>query len=64
MRYPLLVQEELNDGRLVQPFAHTVPTRSAYHPVWSDHRKDTQELSIFRQWLIEEAALTTTKTGS
>jgi len=52
---PLLVQEELKDGRLVQPFTHTMPTRSAYYLVWSDRRKDTAELSAFRQWLIEEA---------
>lgn len=53
---PLLVQEELKDGRLIQPFTHTVPTRSAYYLVWSERRKDTPELIAFRQWLIEEAA--------
>jgi len=53
---PLLVQEELKDGRLIQPFTHTVPTRSAYYLVWSAKRKDTPELVAFRQWLIKEAA--------
>jgi len=52
---PLLVQEELKDGRLMQPFTHTMPTPSAYYLVWSDRRKDTAELNAFRQWLIEEA---------
>jgi len=54
---PLLVQEELKDGRLIQPFTHTVPTRSAYYLVWSGRRKDTPELAAFRQWLVEEAAV-------
>jgi len=55
---PLLVQEELKDGRLIQPFTHTVPRRSAYYLVWSDHRKDSHELRLFREWLMQEAAQT------
>lgn len=44
---PLLVQEELKDGRLLQPFTHTVPTRSAYYLVWSGRRG----ARIRRSWL-------------
>lgn len=52
---PLLVQEELKDGRLVQPFAQTLPASSAYYLVWPDWRTETAKLAAFRDWLLEEA---------
>ncbi|MDQ6987737.1 MAG: transcriptional regulator GcvA [Mariprofundaceae bacterium] len=52
---PLLVQEELKDGRLMQPFAQTLPTTSAYYLVWPNNRKDSKEMTAFRSWLIKEA---------
>ncbi len=52
---PLLVQEELKDGRLMQPFAQTLPTTSAYYLVWPISRKESKEMAAFRAWLIEEA---------
>ncbi|MDX8392109.1 MAG: transcriptional regulator GcvA [Mariprofundaceae bacterium] len=51
---PLLVQEELKDDRLIQPFAQTLPTRSAYYLVWSAKRKESREMAAFRVWLVEE----------
>ena len=53
---PLLVEEELKDGRLLQPFAQTLPTRSAYYLVWSSARRESPELRAFRAWLTGEAA--------
>ncbi len=52
---PLLVQEELKDRRLIQPFTHTLPTTSAYYLVWPT-RGESEELAAFRTWLIKEAA--------
>ncbi|MDQ6966856.1 MAG: transcriptional regulator GcvA [Mariprofundaceae bacterium] len=53
---PLLVQEELKDGRLIQPFTQTLPTRSAYYLVWPDRREEPAKLAAFRAWLLAEAA--------
>lgn len=52
---PLLVQEELKDGRLIQPFSQTLPTSSAYYLVWPDWRDETSNLVALRTWLLEEA---------
>jgi len=52
---PLLVQEDLKDRRLIRPFTHTLPTTSAYYLVWPANRGESEELSAFRTWLIEEA---------
>jgi len=51
---PLLVQEELKDKRLIQPFSQTLPTRSAYYLVWAAKREETEKLAAFRAWLLEE----------
>ncbi|PJC69817.1 MAG: transcriptional regulator, partial [Zetaproteobacteria bacterium CG_4_8_14_3_um_filter_59_5] len=53
---PLLVQEELKDGRLIQPFSQTLPTSSAYYLVWPDWREEPAKLAAFRAWLSEEMA--------
>jgi len=53
---PLLVQEELKDGRLIQPFSHTLPASSAYYLVWSARREEPAKLAAFRTWLLEEIA--------
>jgi len=52
---PLLVQEELKDGRLIQPFSQTLPTSSAYYLVWPDWREGPSKLAAFRTWLLDEA---------
>ncbi len=51
---PLLVQEELGDGRLMQPFSQTLPASSAYYLVWPDWRKEPPKLAAFRAWLLSE----------
>jgi len=51
---PLLVQEELKDRRLIQPFTHTLPTTSAYYLVWPATREESKELTALRAWLIKE----------
>jgi len=53
---PLLVQEELKDRRLIQPFTHTLPTTSAYYLVWPASHEESKELAAFRTWLIKETA--------
>ncbi len=53
---PLLVQEELKDKRLIRPFAHTLPTTSAYYLVWPTTRGESEELTVFRAWLIRACA--------
>ncbi len=53
---PLLVQEELKDKRLIQPFTHTLPTTSAYYLVWPTTRGESKELTAFRTWLMKEVA--------
>jgi len=51
---PLLVQEELKDGRLIQPFDQTLPASRAYYLVWPKNRAETAKLTAFRSWLLEE----------
>jgi len=52
---PILVQEELKDGRLIQPFTQTLPASSAYYLVWPDWREEAPKLAAFRDWLLSEA---------
>ena len=56
---PLLVQEELKDDRLIQPFSHSLPASSAYYLVWSAKREEPAKLAAFRTWLLEEVARST-----
>jgi len=56
---PLLVQEALQDGLLIQPFTQALPTRSAYYLVWPTNREESKELSVFKAWLIAEATANT-----
>ncbi|HKI61577.1 MAG TPA: transcriptional regulator GcvA [Mariprofundaceae bacterium] len=53
---PLLVEEELKDGRLIQPFPQTMATESAYFYVWPERREEKPSAAIFRHWLLGEAA--------
>lgn len=49
-----LVKDELQSGRLVQPFAQALPITSAYHLVWPESRSVSLELEAFRRWLARE----------
>ncbi len=55
MMDPVLVDEELKDGRLIQPFPQTLATESAYYYVWPDKQDEKPAVAIFRQWLVAEA---------
>ncbi|HXH72450.1 MAG TPA: transcriptional regulator GcvA [Mariprofundaceae bacterium] len=52
---PSLVADELQAGRLVQPFRVTLPADSAYYLVWPDWREAPPKLTAFRDWLLSEA---------
>lgn len=51
---PLLVEEELRDGRLIQPFPQTLATESAYYFVWPEQGEENPQITAFRQWLVGE----------
>ncbi|OIO67873.1 MAG: transcriptional regulator [Zetaproteobacteria bacterium CG_4_9_14_3_um_filter_49_83] len=57
---PLLVEEELKDSRLIQPFKHTMPSSRAYYLVWPENRPPSPELSAFRSWLLSEVGIAET----
>jgi LysR family glycine cleavage system transcriptional activator len=52
----ILVQPELDAGRLVRPVPHTVPSRFGYHVVYPLNREPSQRLLVFRDWLLSQAA--------
>lgn len=52
---PSLVADELQTGRLVQPFALTLPADSAYYLVTPANRPESPRLAAFRNWLLAEA---------
>jgi LysR family glycine cleavage system transcriptional activator len=51
----LLAQPELDAGRLVRPVPHTVPAERSYYIVYPQHAEPSERLSIFRDWLLEQA---------
>jgi LysR family transcriptional regulator, glycine cleavage system transcriptional activator len=55
---PVLAAEELKAGRLVTPFNLHVPLVSAYYLVCEEGAASRPAVSLFRDWLLEEAART------
>jgi LysR family glycine cleavage system transcriptional activator len=55
---PLLAASELASGRLVMPFDLQVTLKSAYYAVSNDIAGQRPAVASFRQWLLEEVALT------
>jgi len=53
---PVLVDEELKDHRLIQPFPQTLATESAYYFVRPDSHDEKPAVALFRQWLTCEAS--------
>jgi LysR family transcriptional regulator, glycine cleavage system transcriptional activator len=51
----LLVKDECNAGRLVQPFGPTLPALS-YHVLTAPRRADDEYVRAARDWLFDEAA--------
>lgn len=52
---PALVKDELLSGRLLQPFAQSLPSENAYHLVSPPWKQQTTSLAAFRDWLLDEA---------
>lgn len=53
---PVLAGEELKTGRLVTPFDVNAPLVSAYYLVCEEGALTRPAVSLFRDWLLEEAA--------
>jgi LysR family glycine cleavage system transcriptional activator len=51
----VLAASELRTGRLVQPFAPSMPTTFAYYVVSPQAIADTPRVAAFRQWVLAEA---------
>ena len=52
---PALVSEEILSGRLVQPFAQSIPGENGYHLVYPEKNRRNPALKAFRVWLLDEA---------
>ncbi len=54
-----LVEKELREGTLVRPFPQTVDMGAyTYYLLTPRHRAESEDMSIFRQWLLEQARQT------
>jgi len=51
-----LVERELAEGRLVRPFAWSIPSEPAYYLVSSPHTADLPRVRAFRAWLLAEVS--------
>jgi len=54
--YPVLAEDDVAAGRLVRPFATTVPNEFAYFAVCPEGRAGDEKIAAFREWLLKEAA--------
>lgn len=50
-----LVDDDLEAGRLVKPFALTLPGDWAYYVVCAQDRRDEPDIRAFRDWILGEA---------
>ncbi len=50
-----LAQDDLVAGRLVRPFALSLPSEYAYFVVYPEHTANRQKIRAFRDWLFAEA---------
>jgi len=53
---PILAAEDIAAGRLVTPFELHVPLASAYYLVCQDTASTRPAVTLFRDWLLDEAA--------
>lgn len=51
-----LVEEELDNGMLVQLIEDEVSTNQAYYIAYPEDRADQHNIQIFHEWLLEEAS--------
>jgi LysR family glycine cleavage system transcriptional activator len=56
LAHDVLAYDELRTGRLIAPFALTLPTRRAYHFVCAKRRQDHPKVQAFRAWIKQEVA--------
>lgn len=56
MGVEVLIQEDLEGGRLVRPFAASRRSGRPFHVVYPETRAGDPKLIAFRDWLLEEAA--------
>lgn len=54
----VLVKGDLDAGRLVRPFATTLPGGSAYYLVYSPELENAPKIKAFREWLLATAEKT------
>ncbi|SDR68953.1 DNA-binding transcriptional regulator, LysR family [Halopseudomonas xinjiangensis] len=52
---PFLIRNELADGRLINPCAHSFDSDNAYYLVIPERKAESAALLAFRDWLIAEA---------
>jgi LysR family glycine cleavage system transcriptional activator len=55
----VLVENDLANGRLVRPFAQSVPCEPAYDLVTSEHAASLPKVRAFRAWLMDEISRST-----
>ena len=51
----LVVEEELANGRLIQPFSLPYPGQFSYYALTRRDRLEEPTVAAFRRWLIAEA---------
>ncbi|MBX6366524.1 MAG: transcriptional regulator GcvA [Rhodospirillales bacterium] len=51
-----LAMDELKAGRLVRPFAETIPTDYSYYLVYLEAAAERPKIAAFRDWILAEAA--------
>ena len=49
------IDDDLAAGRLVTPFALTVPKGKQWYLVYRDFRRDQRDFAAFRQWMMRSA---------
>jgi LysR family glycine cleavage system transcriptional activator len=56
MMTPMFWRDELNAGRLVQPFDHVHITRRSHWLVYPESRRNQPKIAAFRDWILGEVA--------
>jgi LysR family glycine cleavage system transcriptional activator len=51
-----LVEADMASGRLVAPFALTLPADAGFYLVAAEADADLPKIKVFREWLLEQAA--------
>jgi LysR family glycine cleavage system transcriptional activator len=52
----VMVQREIDSGRLVQPFSTALPVKMSYHLVTSPAKASIAKVRTFREWILDESA--------